>query len=198
LATDFKYRKNAVKTLTPKIGVYILCDLDGVPLYVGQSKDGIRMRVARHLTSARSDIIANRQLDVWEVAYVWTYPVENKKEIKTLEALLYHHYNPKSQLINGTVPPTPSDVSKVPEPTQKVQIMSNENIAERRDPTQRLPRQANHYAQIVGHFLEVKQSKQVGKAMAAHFQRLSRYHQRLLGVANSAEDETPEDETPDY
>jgi hypothetical protein len=75
--------------------------------------------------------------------------------------------------------------------------MSNENIAERRDPTQRLPRQANHYAQIVGHFLEVKQSKQVGKAMAAHFQRLSRYHQRLLGVASSAEDETTEDEATD-
>ena len=30
--------------------------------------DGIRSRVARHLTSARSDIIANRQIDVWEIA----------------------------------------------------------------------------------------------------------------------------------
>ena len=197
MATDFKYRKNAVKTLMPKIGVYILCDLDGVPLYVGQSKDGIRMRVARHLTSARSDIIANRQLDVWEVAYVWTYPVKNKKEIKALEALLYHHYNPKSQLINGTVPPIPQGTSNVPEPAQKVQIMSEENIAVRRDPTQRLPRQANHYAEIVGHFLEVKQSKQIGKAMAAHFQRLSRYHESLLGVAKSAEDETPDDEASD-
>jgi excinuclease UvrABC nuclease subunit len=193
LATDFKYRKNAVKTLTPEIGVYILCDLDGVPLYVGQSTDGIRMRVGRHLTSARSDIIANRQLDVWEVAFVWTYPVKNKNEIKKLEALLYHHYNPQSQLINGTVPPKPNDVSSVPEPTQKVQVMSDENIAKRQDATQRLPRQANHYAEIVGHFLEVKQSKQIGKAMAAHFQRLSRYHERLLGVAKSAEDEATDD-----
>ena len=77
-----------MKTLVTEIGVYILCDLDGVPLYVGQSTDGIRQRVARHLTSARSDIIANRQLDVWEVAYVWTYPVKTKNEISTLEALL--------------------------------------------------------------------------------------------------------------
>jgi hypothetical protein len=62
--------------LTNKIGCYVLCDLDEVPIYVGQSVDGIRARVRRHLTSARSDIIANRQIDVWEIAYVWAYPVE--------------------------------------------------------------------------------------------------------------------------
>lgn len=171
----------------------MLCDLDGVPIYVGQSTDGIRSRVARHLTSARSDIIANRQLDVWEVAYVWAYPVNSKEEIGPLEGLLYHHYHPKSQLINGTVPPKPEDASVVPEPLQKVQVMSDEEIASRRDSVHRLPRQANHYAEIVGHFLEVKQSKQIGKAMGAHFQRLSRYHNDLLGIAGSAEDEPTDD-----
>lgn len=193
MATDFKFRRNAVRSLTEKIGVYILCDLDEVPLYVGQSRDGIRMRVARHLTSARSDIIANRQLDVWEVAYVWTYPVESKTKIKPLEALLYHHFNPKSQLINGTVPQEPEDSSVVPPPKQRIQVMSDVEIAARREAAQRLPRQANHYAEIVGHFLEVKQSKQIGKAMAAHFQRLSRYHMKLLGIAGSAEDESADD-----
>lgn len=193
LATDFKFRKDAVKTLTNKIGVYILCDLDEVPLYVGQSTDGIRRRVSRHLTSARSDIIANRQLDVWEVAYVWTYPVESKAKIGPLEALLYHHFNPKSQLINGTVPPEPDDSTAIPEPKQKVQVMSDGEIASRRKAAQRLPRQASHYAAIVGHFLEVKQSKQIGKAMAAHFQRLVRYHKKLLGIASAAEDESTDD-----
>ena len=86
------------------IGVYALCDLDGVPMYVGQSKDGIRSRVARHLTSARSDIIANRQIDVWEIGWVWAYPVKTVDELDPLEALLYHSFNPKSQLMNGTVP----------------------------------------------------------------------------------------------
>ena len=193
MATDFQFRKKAVKSLTDRIGVYVLCDLDGIPLYVGQSRDGIRARVARHLTSARSDIIANRQLDVWEVAFVWTYPVELKDQIGPLEALLYHHFNPKSQLINGTVPTVPADSSKVPEPMQKVQVMSDTEIAARREAPQRLPRQASHYAAIVGHFLEVKQSKQIGKAMAAHFQRLHRYHRRLLGIAKSAEDESTDD-----
>ena len=167
--------------------------MDGVPLYVGQSKDGIRSRVGRHLTSARSDIIANRQLDVWEIAYVWAYPVDDKTEIGPLEALLYHHFNPQSQLINGTVPAKADESVPAPEPAQKIQVMSDAEIAARREPVQRLPRQASHYAQIVGHFLEVKQSKQIGKAMAAHFQRLSKYHDKLLGIARSADDENTDD-----
>ena len=65
MAIDLNFRRRAVRTLTNKVGVYVLCDLDQVPIYVGRSSDGIRARVNRHLTSARSDIIANRQIDVW-------------------------------------------------------------------------------------------------------------------------------------
>ena len=61
---DFSFRRKAVRTLSTQIGVYVLADLDNLPVYVGQSKDGIRKRVQRHLTSARSDVIANRQIDV--------------------------------------------------------------------------------------------------------------------------------------
>ena len=67
------------------------CDLDEVPIDVGQSKDGIRSRVSRHLTSARSDIIANRQIDVWEIAYVWAYPIVDVQDITPTENRLYHH-----------------------------------------------------------------------------------------------------------
>jgi len=170
-----------------------LCDLDGIPVYVGQSSDGIRSRVARHLTSARSDIIANRQIDVWEIAWVWAYPVSTKEELDPLEAQLYHFFNPRSQLMNGTVPPKPSSLENIPEPSQKVQVMNEAEILAKRDPVQRLPRQAAHYAQIVSHFLEVKESKQIARAMAAHFQRLAKYHQTLLGIAATAvvdEDQT--------
>lgn len=204
--TDFAFRKRAVKTLTAKKGVYALCDLDNVPLYVGQSMDGIRSRVSRHLTSARSDIIANRQIDVWEIAYVWTYPVEladvinkedlSKDEIKeafknainTLEAQLFHAFNPQSQLMNGAVP-TAGDYGSAPEPTQVVQVMSDDEIQERKDAAQRLPRQADHYAQIVGHFLAVKNSSQIARAMDAHFGRLQKYHRTLLGLAEDQPDE---------
>src|ERR1700754_1824619 len=107
MAIDLAFRRNAVRTLTNQIGCYVLCDLDGVPLYVGQSRDGIRTRVNRHLTSARSDIIANRQIDVWEIAFVWAYPVANAAEISHLEDALFHSFHPQSALMNGRVPAMP-------------------------------------------------------------------------------------------
>lgn len=180
MPTDFKYRKAAVGALTKEIGVYTLCDLNGTPIYVGQSTDGIRSRVARHITSARSDIIANRQIDVWEIAFVRAYPVKNKSDIGDLEGLLYHHFNPQSALMNGTVPTVPKSMLNIPKPSQIVQVMPDSEIAHRLDPAQRLPKQARHYAQIVEHFLEVKNSPQIAKAIAAHFERLQRYHFELL------------------
>src|SRR5436190_18792230 len=76
-----KFRNPASRQLPEQTGVYALCDLDEVPIYVGQSVDGIRARVRRHLTSARSDVIANRQLDVWEIAFVWAWPVAEKRSL---------------------------------------------------------------------------------------------------------------------
>lgn len=191
MSTDFKFRKKAVSSLTNQIGVYVLCDLNKVPIYVGQSKDGIRKRVGRHLTSARSDIIANRQIDVWEIAWVMAYPVDTKDEISPLEGLLFHHFNPISQLMNGSTPAAPAVAMPIPEPTQIVQVMADEEIADKIDPVQRLPRQAGHYTQIVGHFLAVKNSPQVARAMDAHFNRLAKYHATLLGLTSP--DSEPED-----
>jgi len=108
MTMDFSYRKKAVGRLTTQIGVYILADLDNVPVYVGQSNDGIRQRVQRHLTSARSDVIANRQIDVWEIAFVWEYPVNSRYEMDQLESALFHHFDPGSRLMNGKILPEPS------------------------------------------------------------------------------------------
>ena len=187
MAVDFAFRRKAVSSLTSSIGVYILADLDNVPVYVGQSVEGIRQRVRRHLTSARSDVIANRQIDVWEIAYVWEYPAADKSEIGAMESALFHHFNPQFRLMNGSIPPEPPPGMAVPEPTNKVQVMSDNEIAEKKDIELRLPRQADHYAQIVGHFLAVKNSNQVARAMDAHFERLAKYHAGMLGLGSDEE-----------
>ncbi|KQM13239.1 excinuclease ABC subunit C [Sphingomonas sp. Leaf24] len=193
MAIDLDFRRRAVRTLTNQIGCYALCDLDDVPIYVGQSRDGIRSRVNRHLTSARSDIIANRQIDVWEIAFVRAFPVESPTQIDTIENALFHRYHPVSALMNGKVPPLPvADVEPV-EPAQIVQVMSAEEIAAKRDPALRLPRQAEHYSQIVGHFLAVKNSREIAGAIAAHFQRLERYHRELLRLGQAIEGDGLED-----
>lgn len=192
---DMNFRRKAAKTLIDQFGCYVLCDLDGVPIYVGRSTKGIRGRVNRHLTSARSDIIANRQIDVWEIAWVWTYPVEARDEIFPLEDALYHAFHEKSALMNGAVPKKLAAKGFViPDPTQIVQVMSDAEIAEKRDPALRLPRQAQHYSQIVGHFLAVKNSKQIAGAMQAHFERLRKYHHQLLGLATEVEGDASADD----
>jgi hypothetical protein len=193
MAIDLDFRRRSVRTLTNRIGCYVLCDLNGVPLYVGQSRDGIRSRVNRHLTSARSDIIANRQVDVWEIAYVWTYPVNEVAEIGPLEDALFHAFHPRSALMNGKVPPAPSASIEIPEPAQIVQVMADNEIAEKLDPALRLPRQAEHYSQIVGHFLAVKNSREIAGAIQAHFDRLRKYHIELLGLATEIEGDVGEE-----
>jgi len=193
VAIDLAFRRRAVRTLTNQIGCYVLCDLDDVPIYVGQSVDGIRARVNRHLTSARSDIIANRQIDVWEIAWVWTYPAENRNDIAEIEAALFHQFQPRSPLMNGKAPRLPTPGFKAPEPAQRVQVMADPEIAEKRDPALRLPRQAEHYSQIVGHFLAVKNSREIALAIQAHFDRLQKYHRRLLGLAAEVEDDNAEE-----
>ncbi len=183
MAIDLAFRRRQLRSLTNQIGCYVLCDLDQVPIYVGQSRDGIRSRVNRHLTSARSDIIANRQVDVWEIAYVWAYPVAHVDEMGPLEDALFHCYHPASALMNGKVPAPPPEGFSIPEPAQVLCVMAEDEISEKLDPALRLPRQAEHYSQIVGHFLAVKNSRQIAGAMEAHFQRLQRYHRELLNLA---------------
>jgi hypothetical protein len=175
VAIDLAFRRRATRTLIRDIGCYVLCDLDQVPIYVGQSTDGIRSRVNRHLTSARSDIIANRQVDVWEIAWVWAYPVADKAMIGPLEEALFHHFHAASALTPSTAEPA--------KPAQIVQVMSDAEIKEKLDPALRLPRQAEHYSQIVGHFLAVKNSEEIALSIQAHFDRLAKYHRTLLGRA---------------
>src|SRR5437763_10219618 len=132
MAIDLSFRRRAVRTLTNQIGCYALCDLDGTPIYVGQSTDGIRSRVNRHLTSARSDIIANRQIDVWEIAWVWAFPCADPAMRIALEAQLFHYYHPKNALMNGGVPVTPKKpLKQAPKPSQVLQVMSKAEMAEK-------------------------------------------------------------------
>jgi hypothetical protein len=71
--------------------------------------------------------------------------------------------------------------------------MTDAEIEEKKDPALRLPRQAEHYSQIVGHFLAVKNSKEIAVAIQAHFQRLQKYHRELLGLATDVEGDSSDE-----
>jgi hypothetical protein len=176
-----KYVDMRLRDLTNEIGVYILCDLDNLPIYVGQSNDGIRARVRRHLTSARSDVIANRQLDVWEVAFVRGYPLPDMDVISIVEGFLFHKYHSQSPLMNGTIPQNPGKLSFELKEPQSIQILPDDEIEDRKRPEVRLPRQAFHYHILVDHLLKVKNSPELRRALSAHFARLKKYHEQFLG-----------------
>jgi 2-polyprenyl-6-methoxyphenol hydroxylase-like FAD-dependent oxidoreductase len=174
-----EFRKSALSALTDEIGVYALCDLDGVPMYVGQSVDGIRSRVRRHLTSARSDIIANRQVDVWEIAYVWAWPVADKLDIEPLEAALFQRFDAQIPLMNGKV--LPLKPSPVNEPDrQDIQVIEEGERLRRLRPDQRLERQIRQYGILVDYIQTVKNAPHLKRALDAHFERLVSYHKTFL------------------
>ena len=172
------FRSKALSQLTNEIGVYALCDLDGQPIYVGQSVDGIRTRVRRHLTSARSDVIANRQIDVWEIAFVWAWPVDDPAQIGALEHAVFNHFDAQLRLMNGKSLAAREDEIVWPE-VQKIQVIEEEERLLRLKPAQRLPRQIQQYNLLVDYILTVKDAPHLKRSLDAHFQRLVKYHGRF-------------------
>lgn len=177
-----KYRRQKVRDVPTEIGVYALCDLDGVPIYVGQSVDGIQSRVRRHLTSARSDIIANRQIDVWEIAYVWAWPLPEKTQISELEAWLFHEFASNSELMNGSIPADPSKISFAIPEKFVIQIIDDEEIEARLDPSVRMPRQIQHIERLVDHIPNVKNTVELKRSLKAHYARLTKYYDQFLDL----------------
>ncbi len=57
-----------------KFGVYLFYDYDGEPIYVGQTQERLRTRIRRHLTNQRTDAVAMRVLDPFEVAEIEMWP----------------------------------------------------------------------------------------------------------------------------
>ncbi|MCK0148687.1 GIY-YIG nuclease family protein [Marivita sp. S6314] len=174
------FRSAALQQLTNDVGVYALCDLDCVPIYVGQSVDGIRARVRRHLTSARSDIIANRQIDVWEIGFVLAWPVEEVTQIPDLEAFLFTRYDAQSRLMNGKTLPVKKELPFAEPVHQSVQIVDDAELQIRRDPANRLPRQIAQYLRLVDYIQTVKDAPHLKRSLDAHFERLIKYHRSFL------------------
>ena len=56
-------------------GVYAFFDYDGEPIYVGQTAEGLRTRIRRHLTNQRTDAVAMNVLDPFEVAEIEMWPL---------------------------------------------------------------------------------------------------------------------------
>lgn len=114
------------KTLGKSIGAYAFFDYDDEPIYVGQTTENFATRIGRHLRGQRSDTIAYRILDPFEVAKVSMWPYEQvadrpKRELAELvNQLEYSVYvdairNSKySAILNEKIPPISEEVELPP------------------------------------------------------------------------------------
>ena len=100
-----------------KHGVYLFVDYDGEPIYVGQTREKLRTRIRRHLTNQRTDAVAMRVLDPFEVSEIemWPFweldglpPSEIKETLQKAEFTVYQAALEESQfnavLNEGEIP----------------------------------------------------------------------------------------------
>lgn len=138
------------------IGVYAFFDYDGEPIYVGQTTESFGIRVGRHLTGQRSDTLAYRILDPFEVAEVAFWPAEYARglptklaDINALEYSVYLDAIAKSKygaILNEKIPPVsaPTDISD----PLRFSLVPEEMREEREHPDVRIARRAETLARV--------------------------------------------------
>lgn len=141
-------------------GVYAFYDYDGEPIYVGQTNEQLRVRIQRHLTNQRSDAVAMRILDVFEVAEVEVWPLWGldvsdqpiQKKKRALDAYEYTAYldainNSRFKaILNEKIPPRSKRV-ELP-PSLRGAIIDDETRAERGHPDIRIARRAETISRL--------------------------------------------------
>lgn len=140
------------------IGVYAFYDFDGEPIYVGQTTEDFGTRIGRHLRGQRSDTLAYRILDPFEVAEMELYPVEHlraqpAKERRTqVDAFEYSAYvraiqNSKYKaILNEKIPPV-SPVGGLPT-SYRFDLVPEDMREDREHPDVRIARRAETLARV--------------------------------------------------
>lgn len=146
------------KPLGRCIGVYAFFDYDDEPIYVGQTTEDFATRIGRHLRGQRSDTLAYRILDPFEVASMRLYPLESArgldkvkrgKEIDALEYTVYVHAIRDSKyhaILNEKIPPLSAEVTP-PSPCTS-SLVPDEMRPEREHPDVRIARRAETLARV--------------------------------------------------
>ncbi|MFG3342375.1 GIY-YIG nuclease family protein [Glycomyces sp. NPDC048151] len=146
-----------------KWGVYAFYDYDGEPIYVGQTNEQLRVRVRRHLTNQRTDAVAMRILDPFEVAEIELWPLWEyesigtkgplgaaaKAQLNALEHSVYHWAIDESKfgaILNEKIPPV-SPLIELPA-SMRASLLTDAVRAEREHPDIRIARRADTLARL--------------------------------------------------
>lgn len=170
-------------------GVYAFYDYDGEPIYIGQTYEGLRSRISRHLTNQRTDAVAMNVLDPFEVAEIAIWPLdlsgivaaERGGYLDRAEFTLFQKVIRESKLgavLNEKVP-TPVEVIELPECHRK-RIIPESIYPQRKHPDIRIARRASTIASLARVISERKVSPGLRRTLLIQAQRLERLAQTRL------------------
>lgn len=148
--------EHSAKKLGTCIGVYIFYDFDGEPIYVGQTLEDFATRIGRHLRGQRTDTVAYRILDPFEVAEMELFPVEafrhlpdKRSRIDALEYSVYQHAISTSKyhaILNEKIPLATERV-ELP-PSYRFNLIPESMREDREHPDVRIARRAQTLARV--------------------------------------------------
>lgn len=141
-------------------GVYAFFDYDGEPIYVGQTNEQLRTRVRRHLTNQRTDAVAMRVLDVFEVAELQLWPLwdlegrtasdqDARKQLDATEYAVYLDAINASRfkaILNEKIPPR-SAATTLP-PSRKFELISEQTRTTLGHPDTRIARRSDTISRL--------------------------------------------------
>jgi len=182
-ALDTKDEESGRKVGDAPHGVYAFFDYDGEPIYVGQTKeDKMRVRIRRHLTNQRTDAVAMRVLDPYEVAEIEMWPfwdISSKAEAKEIlnraEYTVYQMAiaNSEFKAVLNEKEPEESTTIALPEST-RVSIVPEDIRQELSHPDTRVARRARTIAELARIISERQVNPGLRKTLLVQAQRLQR------------------------
>lgn len=138
-----------------RYGVYAFFDYDGEPIYVGQTNEQLRVRIRRHLTNQRTDAVAMKVLDPFEVFEIEIWPLPDfegqdlnasiARRLNWLERAVFDRLIKQSRfkaILNEKDPPLVVDETAVIPMSVRGRIVSDAVLKLRGHPDTRIARRA--------------------------------------------------------
>ena len=202
LSQDYSFAGSRIARLgSVKWGAYAFFDYDGEPIYVGQTKESLGTRIRRHLTNQRSDAVAMKVLDPFEVHSIEVWPLPqyqttlgtDRSAIAHLNALEYTLFQRLLTLsefgavLNEKDPPPATVEVKVPV-SVRGHVVSGEVSRLRDHPDLRIARRASTVAKLAQVISERKVNRGLRRTLLAQAKRLQSLAQKRFDSASEVDD----------
>lgn len=194
-----------------KFGVYAFYDYDLEPIYVGQTSEGIRTRIRRHLTNQRTDAVAMKVLDPYEVFEIEVWPLPKyqgrattdsvaRAHLSWLESDVFHHLLGQSRfraVLNEKVPTGfegPGSDQFLRRGSVRGRVVSEEVLKLRKHSDTRIARRAETLSLLAKVISERQVQAGLRRTLLTQARRLAWLAETRLGDFEGVPDEATEPE----